>query len=205
MNKSILDVGAGVGVLGMSVLRDYNKLKLSCVEIQETYIKYLDINLRINNQTARIYSGDFGSIVFKHRFDIVVSNPPFYDKDVLKSTDQTKQIARYNDSLPLGVLVQKSEEVLCDDGKLMFCYDAKQIDDLFDLLRSCGFNIEAMQFVHSKPNVNAKIVLIYARKNSNSKTDIYPPVVSFDNSGNTTQTMKDIYSKANIQSIKAKL
>jgi len=205
MNRTILDVGAGVGVLGMSLLRDYDKLKLSCVEIQEVYTKYLHINLHINNQTATIYSGDFATVGFKHRFDIVVSNPPFYDKDVLKSTNHIKKIARYNDSLPLSVLVQKSEEVLCDDGKLMFCYDAKQIDDLFDLLRSYEFNIEAMQFVHSKPDTNAKIVLIYARKNSNSKTDIYPPVISFDNIGNTTQTMKDIYSKADIQSIKADL
>ncbi len=203
LNISVLDVGAGVGVLGLLLKRDHDKLRLSCSEIQEAYIKYLKINLNINNQIANIYSGDFGFVCFQHKFDLIISNPPFYDKNVLKSSNKTKQIARYNDSLPLTVLVKKANDVLTDDGKLIFCYDAKQIDELFDVLGSYRFNIEAVQFVHSKPDKNAKIVLVYARKNSNSKTDVYAPIISFDTDGNTTKKIKDIYSKSNIQSIKA--
>ncbi len=204
-NKTVLDIGAGVGVLGLLLLRDDDRFCLSFNEIQDTFVKFLHINLNTNNYTADIYEGDFLTINFKQKFDIAVSNPPFYDKNVIKSTNKAKQIARYNDNLPLEKLISKASAVLKLDGKLIFCYDAKQIDDVFAFLSLYGFNIEIVRFVHPKPNSNAKIVLVYARKNSNSKTDIYAPLISFDDRGNTSQQTKNIYKNSDIYSIKANL
>jgi len=203
LNKNIIDIGSGVGVLGLSLKRDFCKLKLSFSEIQNEFVNFLQINLNINKQQAYIFEGNFLDTYFEFKFDIVVSNPPFYDKNVLKTPNTNKKIARYNDNLPLNKLIKKSYDILTNDGKFIFCYDAKQIDDIFYLLMTNGFNIEVVQFVHAKKNTNAKLVLIYARKNSNSKTDILSPVVCFDNLGNTSDSMKYIYAKSNIHSIKA--
>ncbi|MGE0050959.1 MAG: tRNA1(Val) (adenine(37)-N6)-methyltransferase, partial [Arcobacter sp.] len=172
-------------------------------EIQEMFQFFSTKNAQINQINTKMYIGSYDQISFEKKFEICVSNPPFYHCDVIKSENKSLKIARYNDSLPLEKLIKRSYEILKEDGKFFFCYDSKQINEILLLLNKYKFNLEALQFVHPKVSKDATLVLIYAKKNSKTLTKIMNPLVVFDENNSFTKEVESIYEKSSTYSIKA--
>jgi len=197
----VLDIGSGSGILGLLVSREYQSLNLNQCEVQKTF-QFLSLkNVQTNKQKSKLYEGSFLQMDFDKKFDICVSNPPFYHSNVIKSENENIKIARYNDSMPLESFIQKSSSILKDSGKLFFCYDVKQINEIIIFLNKYKLNLEALQFVHPKQSKDATLILVYARKNSKSLTKILNPLFVFEDS-EFTQEVKDIYIKSSTHSIK---
>jgi tRNA1(Val) A37 N6-methylase TrmN6 len=199
----ILDIGSGSGILGLLVCNEFNKLNLNQCEIQKMFQFFSTKNAQTNKINTNLYVGSFKSVEFDKRFDICVSNPPFYHSDVIKSENESLKIARYNDSLPLEDFIEKSSIILKQDGKFFFCYDSKQITDIIFLLQKYRFNLESLQFVHPKISKDATLVLVYARKNSKSLVKIFNPLIVFNEKNEFTKEVEEIYKKSSTYSIKA--
>jgi len=116
----LLDIGSGSGILGLLVSNEYRKLNLNQCEIQEMFQFFSTKNAQINQINTKMYIGSYDQISFEKKFEICVSNPPFYHCDVIKSENKSLKIARYNDSLPLEKLIKRSYEILKEDGKFFF-------------------------------------------------------------------------------------
>jgi len=200
----LLDIGSGSGILGLLVCRDNKQLHLNQCELQEKFQKLTALNSKNNKIDNTIYKGDFDDLSFDKKFDLCVSNPPFYHSDVVKSVNENIRIARYNDSLPLETFIKKTYKILTQNGKFFFCYDVKQINDIIYLLNKYKFNIEAMQFVYPKVNKDATLILVYARKNSKSMTKVMSPLIVFENE-NFTNEVEEIYKKSSTHSIKVEI
>lgn len=200
----LLDIGSGSGILGLLIARDYCKLHLNQCEIQKEFQQLSLKNAHTNKIETHLYEGDFTSIEFEKSFDICISNPPFYNSNVIKSENKNIKIARYNDAMPLEKFIQKCATVLNHNAKLFFCYDVKQVNDIIIFLNKYRFNIETMQFVYPKIDKDATLVMIYARKNSKSLMKINPALIVFENE-NFTQCVQDIYLKTNTHSIKVEI
>ena len=201
----LLDIGSGSGILGLLLKKDYEKIFLNQCEIQEMFQFFSLKNSQTNKIESTLYKGSFLKIEFEKKFDYCVSNPPFYHEDVVKSENKSLKIARYNDSLPLELFIKKTYEILKNDGKFFFCYDAKQINEIIILLNKYKFNLESLQFVHPKVSKEATLVLVYARKNSKSLTKIQNPLIVSDNQNNLTQEVQDFYTKSSTYSIKVNI
>ena len=198
----ILDIGSGSGILGLLVAKDFEKIKLNQCEIQEMFQFFTKKNSETNKINSKLYEGSFSNIEFDKKFDICVSNPPFYHSDVIKSENESLKIARYNDSLPLEIFIKKTATILNSEGKFFFCYDVKQINEILILLNKYKFNLEALQFVHPKDSKDATLILVYAKKNSKSLTKILKPLIVFDKNNEFTSEVKEIYKKSSTHSIK---
>ena len=198
----ILDVGSGSGILGLLVAKDFEKIKLNQCEIQEMFQFFTKKNSETNKINSKLYEGSFSNIEFDKKFDICVSNPPFYHSDVIKSENESLKIARYNDSLPLEIFIKKTATILNSEGKFFFCYDVKQINEILLLLNKYKFNLEALQFVHPKESKDATLVLVYAKRNSKSLTKVLTPLIVFDEKNEFTSFVQDIYKKSSTHSIK---
>ena len=198
----LLDIGSGSGILGLLVAKDFEKLQLNQCEIQKMFQFFSTKNSKTNKIDSKLYEGSFDEIDFEKKFDICVSNPPFYHCDVIKSDNQSLKIARYNDSLPLEVFIKKTASILKSEGKLFFCYDVKQINNILLLLNKYKFNLEALQFVHPKNSKDATLILVYAKRNSKSLTRILNPLIVFDENNNFTSEVQEIYKKSSTHSIK---
>ncbi len=198
----LLDIGSGSGILGLLIARDYTKLNLNQVEIQKDFQFLSQKNSEINNIKNNLYSGDLLDIKFDKEFDFIISNPPFYNSDVIKSENESLKVARYNDNFPLDKFISKASKLLTQKGKFFFCYDVKQIHNIIVELNNCKLNIEAIQFLHPKPSKEASLVMIYARKNSKSKLKVISPLIMFDENGKFTQEVNSIYEKCSTYSIK---
>lgn len=198
----LLDIGSGSGILGLLVAKDFEKLKLNQCEIQKMFQFFSSKNSEINKIDSILYECSFEEINFEKKFDICVSNPPFYHNDVIKSNNECLKIARYNDSLPLEVFIKKNATILNSEGKLFFCYDVKQINNILLLLSKYKFNLEALQFVYPKVSKDATLILVYAKRNSKSLTKILKPLIVFDENNEFTSEIQDIYIKSSTHSIK---
>ncbi len=200
---SILDIGTGSGILALLVARDFSK-DVSAIEVQERFVQYAKINAQANRLPIQVYLGNFLHMVFDKKFDYLVSNPPFYHKDVVRSQKRAIDIARYSGHLPLDEFLKKSFQILKPKGGLFFCYDAKQIKDIVAKLEKHKFNIEALKFVHPKAHRAATLVMVYAKKASKSLCTILPPLIVFDENGYSDEAM-EAFHKAGVHSIKCQL
>jgi len=122
LNKvtSILDVGAGTGLISLMLAQRCNA-KITGLEIEENAAAEAEENVQYSTWSNRIsirnisfqeYSG-----TTTDTFDLVISNPPFF-ADAVKSSNKSKSIARHNDQLPFYKLVQGAEKILNPNGKL---------------------------------------------------------------------------------------
>jgi tRNA1(Val) A37 N6-methylase TrmN6 len=204
INGQLLDIGAGSGILGFLVSKEYENINLNSCEIQDEFEFLSKKNAQVNNIELNLYKGDFTTLQFDKKFDIIVSNPPFYPSCVVKSTNENIKIARYNDSLPLEDFISKTSNILKPKGKFFFCYDVKLLNDIISLLKKYKINLESMQFLHPKSTKEASLVMIYARKDSKSMLEVKEPFIMFED-GDFTKNMQDIYDKCNTHSIKVNI
>jgi tRNA1(Val) A37 N6-methylase TrmN6 len=79
--KSVLDLGAGCGIMGLELARRLDRCHLALVELQSDFAPYLKSNM--NNFLppsceGEIFIEGFESFNSERRFDLIVCNPPYY-------------------------------------------------------------------------------------------------------------------------------
>lgn len=196
---NVLDIGAGCGILGLLLARDFN-ITLNSVEILPQMYELCKINIAENNIEAKAICCDFLNLDICN-FDFIVSNPPFYTDKVFKSECDKLKAARYSDSLPLEQFLVSSYKKLKTNGELFFCFDAKRIDEVFtEIGKIKNFKPINIRFVHPKINKNSKLALLRVKKNSKSHLEVMPPLLVSDEIGYTNES-SDIFKKASTESI----
>ncbi len=197
----LLDVGCGVGIISLLLSRDFS-IETSIIDKQEKMLDYAKHNYTLNGLEAQAYLGDFTEFQTQDRYDYIISNPPFYDENVQQSENTHLNIARYAQHLPVEHFVRTVKTFLKPRGWFVFCYDAKQIDLLLYYLKEHGINPEKVQFVHSKIDRESKLVMIAARNNSKSMTQVLPPFVVFDEKNVYMSKAQQAFDRAKTNSIK---
>lgn len=195
---SVLEVGGGCGVLGLLLKRDFD-IELTFVEKQEVMCEFIKKNLNANGLEAEIVCGDFLEADFDKRFDFIISNPPFYQGS-LKSENEIKKIARYEEYLPMKDFFKKVNSLLSERGEFMFCYDAKRIDDII-LNMPKPLKVIDIRFMHPRIDKKATLVMIRAKRHAKSMATIHPPLIGFEGEGYSNEAA-GIYKKAATQSVK---
>lgn len=189
--------------MGLLVARDF-PVNLSAVEKQDKMVFFTNLNAKVNGIDIDVKVGDFQNIEFEKKFDFLISNPPFYHENVIRSKKEEIDISRYVMYLPLEDMLKKTNKILKPKGALIFCYDAKQLQRLISLLSKYKFTVEAIKFIHPKKDKEANLVMIYAKKSSKSLCKVFPPLIVFEDGEYTKEAMK-AFEKAGVHSIKCKI
>lgn len=82
--KSVLDVGCGVGIIGISLAKKYDNLAVHMIDVNEKAISLTKENIAINKvKNCQAYLSNVYSDV-NEKFDMIISNPPIRaGKDVV--------------------------------------------------------------------------------------------------------------------------
>ena len=196
----VLDVGAGCGILGFLLKRDFKSINLSLLEIQERNLEILRLNSLQNDLPAEILHADFAEFKSKKRFDFIVSNPPFYRERISLSKEPHMALSKSAASLSLRDFVRSANAHLKPGGTLIFCYEAGKLAKICELLGEFRLNLTRLGFVYPDISKPAKLALLQARKNSRSPCEITIPIYASAHGKRTAQAHA-IYKSANLTSV----
>ena len=196
----VLDVGAGCGILGLLLKRDFKSINLSLLEIQERNLEILRLNSLQNDLPAEILHADFAEFKSEKRFDFIVSNPPFYRERISLSKEPHMALSKSAASLSLRDFVRSANAHLKPGGTLIFCYEAGKLAKICELLGEFRLNLTRLGFVYPDISKPAKLALLQARKNSRSPCEIVLPIYASAHGRRTAQAHA-IYKSADLTSV----
>lgn len=196
----VLDVGAGCGILGLLLKRDFESINLSLLEIQERNLEILRLNSLQNDLPAEILHADFAEFKSEKRFDFIVSNPPFYRERISLSKEPHMALSKSAASLSLRDFVRSANAHLKPGGTLIFCYEAGKLAKICELLGELRLNLTRLGFVYPDISKPAKLALLQARKNSRSPCEIILPIYASAHGRRTAQAHA-IYKSADLTSV----
>ena len=196
----VLDVGAGCGILGLLLKRDFKSINLSLLEIQERNLEILRLNSLQNDLPAEILHADFTEFKSEKRFDFIVSNPPFYPERMSLSKEPHMALSKSAASLNLRDFVRSANAHLKPGGTLIFCYEAGKLAKICELLGEFRLNLTRLGFVYPDISKPAKLALLQARKNSRSPCEITLPIYASAHGRRTAQAQA-IYKSADLTSV----
>lgn len=155
---SVADIGAGCGLIAlMSAQR--GAAHILGVEIEEAAASEAAANVAASPWSDRItiVNADFFTeasrlIADGVRFDLVVSNPPFFTENV-HSPDASRLLARHGVSLDFPQLISTAAGLLTSDGHLALISPAERRSDIELAVALSRLHIHRLCAVSAKPGV----------------------------------------------------
>jgi tRNA1Val (adenine37-N6)-methyltransferase len=122
-----LDIGTGTGLLSL-MLAQKSAMMIEAVEIEEEAASEARENIQNSpfSKRIRVELGNIlaDNIFSKKKYDVVFSNPPFYEND-LKSPNSTRNLAWHQQSLPLDALLQQIKQRMQPQGEFFLLLPAR--------------------------------------------------------------------------------
>ncbi|MCW3080798.1 methyltransferase [Segetibacter sp.] len=116
--KNVLDIGTGTGLLSLMIAQKIDA-EIDAVEIDEAAAEQAKENFKQSPYAdvgrLNIVKGDVRKLQTNTDYDLIVSNPPFYNND-LKSVDQQRNLALHSISLSFEELVFQVVKYLKPNG-----------------------------------------------------------------------------------------
>jgi tRNA1Val (adenine37-N6)-methyltransferase len=126
----ILDLGSGIGSVGLLVLWRSPNAKLTAIEAQAESFRLLEKNVAINDLGARVRTihGDLREVRFENEsFDLVTGSPPYFDvKDGKVSPDPQRAHARFELRGDVRDYCAAARAALAEGGRFVFCFPSNQ-------------------------------------------------------------------------------
>jgi tRNA1Val (adenine37-N6)-methyltransferase len=158
--KRMLDVGTGTGLVALMLAQrtaaQILGLELDCeaaTQAQENF-NASPWSDRLNAQCA-----DFLKFYSEEKFDLIVSNPPYFEQSLL-SPNLQRTNARHTQTLTYETLVSKASELLSDCGRISLILPADKEGLLVDIAKRNALYLSRKCVVIPKPDALPKRVLL---------------------------------------------
>ena len=142
--RKILDLCTGSGAIAISLAKYIDKSNITAVDISDKALNVAKLNAKNNEVEDRItfVESDLFKNLKKEKYDIIVSNPPYIKKEVLKKLGKEVQkepklaLDGGYDGLDFyRKIINKAEEYLKFNGYLCFEIGYDQKEDVENLLK----------------------------------------------------------------------
>ena len=116
---SVLDIGAGSGVIALILAQRSNAELIDAIEIADDAYEQCTENFENSSWNDRLFCYHTSLKEFteeiEDKYDLIVSNSPFYSDDY-KSDDKQRALARFEDALPFSHLLESVSNLLSKNG-----------------------------------------------------------------------------------------
>lgn len=117
--ESVLDIGAGTGIIGLMLAQRCTAHTIDAIEIDEEAYEQCVENFETSPWADRLFCYHASLDEFldevDDKYDLIISNPPFFSEEVT-SGDFARDRARQNRSLPFRFLLKGVSELLSESG-----------------------------------------------------------------------------------------
>lgn len=157
--QSILDVGAGTGVVALMMAQRSNAKIVDAIEFDgDAYEQCLD-NFEASAWSDRLfcYHASFREFTSEmdESYDLIVSNPPFYTETVA-SGSTSRDLARQNATLPFAQLIEGVALLLSENGIFSLIMPLSEENKVLGLAKNKGLHPFEILRIRGNPNAPFK-------------------------------------------------
>jgi tRNA1Val (adenine37-N6)-methyltransferase len=205
--SNIVDIGTGTGLLSLILAQvtETSKASITAIEIESQAAAEASSNFNIskwnerlvlvNNSIQKFTANSKGLL-----FDIVISNPPFYEGD-LKSPDANKNKAAHSTELPWSILVENVSSLLTDAGSFFVLVPTLRAYTMQKLAEAHELDLVEEVLVYNDAKHLPFRSFLHFQKNSNTldkQISVLRNKIVIKNTDNTystafTELLKDYY------------
>lgn len=127
---SVLDIGAGTGVIALMIAQRTEAETVDAIELDEDAYEQCVDNFENSPWGDRLFCyhaslEEFSEEMDEEKYDLILSNPPFFQPPTAKDNSEEEDVvsnsrkkARFYDSLPFEELIEYASGLLSDFGSL---------------------------------------------------------------------------------------
>ena len=166
---SVLEIGAGSGVISAVLAKYYGFRNITAVELQDKMFNCLTETVRrseVEDNICAVHK-DIKDYKPDTRFSTIICNPPYRETGSGRVTEnEVLKKAKFTVSLKISDVFKFAGSYLENGGALYICYPADYLQRLITECTDYGLHGKKAQFIYSGADKGAKTVLLEYRKNA---------------------------------------
>ncbi|MCA6437798.1 MAG: tRNA1(Val) (adenine(37)-N6)-methyltransferase [Bacteroidota bacterium] len=151
---NILDIGTGTGVVALMLAQKTNAnilaIDIDKDSIQQATQNIIECPFEAHIQALHTSFQEFAKSSIR-KFDLIVSNPPFYPYSV-KILNQPRSLARHAETLPFEELIDGAIQVLNKDGRFCLILPKQEAEVFTKIARQKNLHLVKLLRVRTKPD-----------------------------------------------------
>ena len=161
----ILDIGSGSGLISLILRQRFNNANISAIEPNKNAFTQSEINFQNApfKKKINLFLKDLQSFESENKFDLIISNPPFFTEDT-GSDNHDRNQARQEKYLPLKQLLENSKKLLNERGKIYIIYPTWETNRVIHETGSLGLFIRTQTTIFSKKQKPSKRTIFELKK-----------------------------------------
>jgi len=147
---TILDIGAGTGIISLQLAQRCNANTIDAIEIDPDAFEQCVENFEASpwgdrlfcyHASAQEFSSSFNEDIeedeYEEKYELIISNPPFYTDQYI-SENKSRNIARSANSLPFNELLSVASNLLSENGMFALILPKKEETNFIALASEVG-------------------------------------------------------------------
>jgi tRNA1Val (adenine37-N6)-methyltransferase len=191
----LLDLGSGIGSVGLSVLWHFPRASLTAIEVQQVSFALLQENVRANSLESRValIHGDLRQFSAEAPFDLITGSPPYFDvADGIVSSDSQRAAARFELHGDVNDYCGAAAKALAQGGRFIFCFPTPQASRAKAACADAGLQLLSMRDVIPRDSLPPLFSLFACGRDPGARTAVEPPFVVRDQAGVHTNEMQAV-------------
>ena len=163
--RNILDIGTGSGLIALMLAQRFPQASITGIDCDKDAAMQAKENFTGSPWADRLRAvrtalQDFcrDTVTAAERFDLIVSNPPFYD-NTLTNPDSRRSTARHTGGLPHDELLLLSAGLLTDSGVFSLIVPSESEKSILRLADRSRLYLHRLTRVYSKPSPRPRRIL----------------------------------------------
>jgi tRNA1Val (adenine37-N6)-methyltransferase len=163
-NQKLLDIGTGSGLLSLMIAQK-SPVSIDAIEIEDGAFQQAIENSGHSPWASRIHviHADVRAFPFPREYDVIVSNPPFYEKE-LKSGDDGRNLAHHAEMLNMEDLLSVIRKKLQANGRFFLLLPFKRWEEIREIMKGLDLYPDHIIFVRPTVQHSSFRVMISGRK-----------------------------------------
>jgi len=181
-SKNVLDIGTGTGLLSLMFAQQHFKSTIDAIEIDKEAYEQAKENSSSSPWADKInvIHGDIMEFQPSQQYDVIISNPPFYENE-LKSGNSKKNMAHHDNALLIDDLLAIIKQNLKPKGRFYLLLPYKRNNEIDSCIAKNNLTIVQKVLVKQSTQHNYFRILLSGKHTENEKEDFITTEITIRN------------------------